>query len=109
MEQLQSVTSSGALRISSFTAPQWQDDSIMIHRQVIEHRHDELRRCSRLLASAAGSRPLRVGAQKFAEALFLQRAAGKLKDSLRRCFLAGREPIAIEFKQSTPTTKPVRW
>ena len=36
MEQLQSVTSSGANGISSFTVPQWQDDSIMVHRQVIE-------------------------------------------------------------------------
>src|SRR5258708_38443016 len=51
------------------------------------------------LLASAGSRPLRVGEQKFAETLLLQCAGGKLKDSLRRCFLGGREPIAIEFKK----------
>jgi GNAT superfamily N-acetyltransferase len=30
MEQLQSVTVSGAAAISNFTAPQWQEDSIMM-------------------------------------------------------------------------------
>jgi hypothetical protein len=33
MEQLQSVTTSGAAGSASFTAPQWQDDSIMLHHQ----------------------------------------------------------------------------
>jgi hypothetical protein len=35
MEQLHSVTSTGATWISNFTAPQWQEDSIMVHRNAI--------------------------------------------------------------------------
>jgi hypothetical protein len=51
------------------------------------------------LLALACSRPFRVGAQKFAESLLLQRAGGKLKDGLRRCFLAGREPKTFELKK----------
>jgi len=35
MEQLHSVTFTGATGISNFTAPQWQEDSIMVHRNAI--------------------------------------------------------------------------
>jgi len=35
MEQLHSVTSTGAIWISNFTALQWQEDSIMIHHNAI--------------------------------------------------------------------------
>jgi hypothetical protein len=56
--------------------------------------------------SSARSRPLRIGAHKFAEALFVHRAGGKFKYCLRRRFLAGRETITIEFQKQNADDEP---
>src|SRR5277367_1176186 len=51
------------------------------------------------------SRPLRVGAHKFAESLFIHRAGSEFKDGLGRRFLARREAIAIEFEKEYADNK----
>src|ERR1700726_4598821 len=51
------------------------------------------------------TRPLRVGAHKFAERLFVHRAGSEFKDGLGRRFLARREAIAIKFEKEYADNK----
>lgn len=51
---------------------------------------------------------LRIGLQKFADALFIRRTCGKREDGRRRSVLAGRELIAIEFEKEHAHHEPVR-
>ena len=62
MEQLQSVTTSGAVRIYSFTAPQWQHDSIMVHRYATELQYHTgpIRKLVRALRPAHLSPPVEL-------------------------------------------------